>query len=127
MIIRRLIVPLTAALVIGLAGQAVVHRDDPAHRGGGAPQLLPHEAVRDRVQAGINLAEAEGKERYADFADKIEEAVKARQGKPMPAVVTIAIGSSPVGADVLYSLASSPEASQRLEKMVDAGDMQPES
>lgn len=89
-----------------------------------ADAAAQQKAVRDRVQAGLNLAEAEGKERYADFDAKISEAVTARQGKPMPTVVTIAIGASPVGADVLYSLASSPEASQRLEKMVDAGDMQ---
>lgn len=89
-----------------------------------ADAAAQQKAVRDRVQAGLNLAEAEGKERYADFDAKISEAVTARQGKPMPAVVTIAIGASPVGADVLYSLAASPEASQKLERMVDAGDMQ---
>ena len=33
-----------------LAGEAVVHRDDPAHRRVGAAELLHHEAVRDRVE-----------------------------------------------------------------------------
>lgn len=78
-------------------------------------------AMSDRLNLSVAKAEAEAKEKYADFDDRIAEAVEARAGEPLPPLLTIGIGISPVGGDIIYRLATDEAASARLEKLASGG------
>lgn len=77
--------------------------------------------VIDRIGAGVAKAEAEAKEKYEDFDDRIAEAIEARGGEALPPMLTVGIGISPVGADIIYRLATDDAASARLEKLARGG------
>lgn len=76
----------------------------------------------DRINTGVSGAETTGKAKYADFDAKIEAAVEARGGDPLPPLLTVGIGLSPVGADIIYRLATDDAASARLEKLANGGE-----
>lgn len=75
----------------------------------------------DKINTGVAKAEEAAKAKYEDFDDKIAEAVDARGGEPLPPLLTIGIGVSPVGGDILYRLATDEAASKRLEKLAKGG------
>lgn len=76
----------------------------------------------DRINTGVSGAETAGKAKYTDFEAKIEAAVEARGGDPLPPLLTVAIGLSPVGGDIIYRLATDEAASARLEKLAKGGE-----
>jgi len=73
------------------------------------------------INSGVAKAETDAKAKYEDFDTVIAEAVEARGGEPMPPLLTIGIGVSPVGGDLLYRLATDEAASARLEKLASGG------
>jgi hypothetical protein len=75
-----------------------------------------NEAVQ-RLQTGMANLEKTGTEKYSDFADKIAEAVEARDGEPLPPLISVGIAVSPAGADIAYRLATDTEASDKLEEL----------
>lgn len=79
------------------------------------------QATWNRIEAGVAKAEAEAKAKYEDFDAKIAEAVTARSGEPLPPVLSVAVGLSPVGGDILYRLATDPVASERMEALAKGG------
>jgi hypothetical protein len=79
------------------------------------------------VKEGLAKVEADLAEKYPDFEESIAKAIEAREGVPLPAVTTIAISQSPVGADVLNRLATDTEAMQRIDTAVDAAMKQIEA
>lgn len=81
------------------------------------------QAWQDRISSGVEKAQAEAQAKYEDFDAKIASAVEARGGEAMPAMVTVAIGMSPAGGDILYRLAGDKEASDRLESLAKAGQI----
>jgi hypothetical protein len=78
-------------------------------------------AMFDKINTGVALAEETAKAKYDDFDAKIAEAVEARAGEPLPQLLTIGIGISPVGGDILYRLATDDAASERLETLAKGG------
>lgn len=75
----------------------------------------------EKINTGVALAEEKAKAKYDDFDEKIAEAVKARDGEALPPLLTIGIGISPVGGDIIYRLATDEAASERLEKLAMGG------
>jgi hypothetical protein len=80
------------------------------------------QAWGERIQTGLAKAELEAKTRYTDFDAKIAEAVEARAGEPLPPLLSVGIGLSPAGADILYKLATDTEASARIETLAKNGN-----
>jgi hypothetical protein len=78
-------------------------------------------AAVDRLNAGVATAEATAKEKYTDFDDRIADAIEARGGEPLPPLLTIGIGVSPVGGDIIYRLATDEAVSEKLEKLAKGG------
>ena len=78
-------------------------------------------AMLNRLNTGVALAEETAREKYEDFDTKIKEAVAARNGEPMPVMLTVGIGVSPVGGDILYRLASDDAEAERIEKLAATG------
>ena len=76
----------------------------------------------DRINTGVSGAEASGKAKYADFEAMIEAAVEARGGESLPPVLTVGIGLSPVGGDIIYRLATDEAASAKLEALAKGGE-----
>lgn len=73
--------------------------------------------LTDKLNAGVAKAETDAKAKYADFDERIAEAVEARAGEPLPPLLTIGIGVSPVGGDIIYQLATDDATSAKLEKL----------
>lgn len=78
----------------------------------------------ETINSGVAKAETEAKAKYDDFDERIAEAVEARAGEPLPPLLTIGIGTSPVGGDVIYRLATDEGAAERLEKLAQGGAAQ---
>ena len=91
---------------------------DRAEKDGERQQL---QAMQDRIETGVAKAQAEAQDKYPDFDAKIAEAVEARAGEPLPPLLTIGIGVSPVGGDIIYRLATDEAASERLETLAKGG------
>lgn len=79
------------------------------------------QAMVDRIQTGIATAEETAKAKYDDFDARVAEAVEARAGEPLPPVLSIALGVSPVGGDLIYRLATDEAMSEKLEKLAKGG------
>ena len=75
----------------------------------------------DKINTGVALAEENAKAKYDDFDKRIAEAVKARDGEVLPPLLTLGIGISPVGGDIIYRLATDEDASEKLEKLAMGG------
>lgn len=71
----------------------------------------------DKINTGVTGAEVAGKAKYNDFEAKVSAAVDARAGQPLPPLITIAIGLSPVGGDIIYRLATDEAAAERLDAL----------
>lgn len=82
------------------------------------------QAWQDRIETGVAKAQAEATEKYEDFEARIAEAVEARGGEPLPPLLSVAIGVSPAGGDILYRLATDEAASKRLEALAKVGGNQ---
>lgn len=80
-----------------------------------------HQTMIDTINTGVAKAEENAKAKYDDFDAKIAEAVEARGGEPMPPLLTIGIGVSPVGHDILYRIATDEAASTKLERLAKGG------
>lgn len=78
-------------------------------------------AMQQRVHEGVQKAETDAKAKYEDFDARIEAAVEARGGEPLPPVLTVALGVSPVGGDLIYRLATDDAVSEKLEKLAKGG------
>lgn len=76
----------------------------------------------ERINTGVSTAETTGKEKYPDFDAKVQEAVEARAGEPMPPILTVGIATSPVGGDIIYRLATDDAVSAKLEKLAKGGE-----
>ncbi len=76
----------------------------------------------DKVSTGVSAGETAGKAKYTDFEAKVEAAVESRGGDPLPPLLTVAIGLSPVGGDMIYRLATDEAAAFRLEKLANGGE-----
>lgn len=79
------------------------------------------QAMYDKINTGVALAEETARGKYDDFDTKLDDAIEARAGVPMPTMLTIGIGLSPVGGDILYRLATDDAASERMETLANGG------
>lgn len=77
--------------------------------------------VLDTINTGISKASESAKAKYDDFDVVIADAVEARGGEPLPPLLTIGIGVSPVGGDIMYRLATDDAVSKRLERLAKGG------
>jgi len=75
----------------------------------------------DKINTGVTSAETTGKAKYPDFEAKVSAAVEARGGDPLPPILTVGIGISPVGGDLIYRLATDEKVASRLETLARGG------
>jgi len=79
------------------------------------------QAAFQRVNEGIVQAEQSAKAKYDDFDARIAEAAEARAGVPLPPMLTMGIGLSPVGGDIIYRLATDDAAADKMEQVAQVG------
>lgn len=75
------------------------------------------EALTAKLEAGMASVEATGAEKYDDFEAKVTEAVAARGGEPLPALLSVGIAVSPAGSDIVYRMATDPGVADELERL----------
>lgn len=89
-----------------------------------AKETQARDALAKSLNDGMAAVEKAGTEKYDDFEAKITEAFNARDGEPLPPMVSIGITASPVGADVMYRLATDEAAAAKLEKLAGTNPQQ---
>lgn len=67
------------------------------------------------IQSKAAEAETAGREKYEDFDAKVNAASAARGGQPLPPIVSVGVAVSPVGADLIYRLATDADVTAKLE------------